>query len=139
LGSLAEDDADALRVRLAVQVRLPAKHTDGAGSRDEDAGQDLDRGRLAGAVGAEVGDRFTRCDGERDVVERRPGRVFTGHERADRAERTAEPFRLAELPFQVDEFDDGHDIPPCPGVGSRFGRSEYTGPAMAPLGYRFAR
>src|ERR1035437_729169 len=68
LGPLAEDDAHLLGVLPAALVGNEAVHDQAALSGHEDAGQHLDRGGLAGAVGPEVGHRLAGLDAQVDVV-----------------------------------------------------------------------
>jgi hypothetical protein len=55
-----------------------------AARRVEQAGQHLERGGLAGAVGAEEADPLARLDGERQLLDRAHRLVFTAKERAQR-------------------------------------------------------
>ena len=60
LRPLAEDHADRRDVAGALAVRHEAVAHDLARGRRQDAGQHLDRGRLAGAVGPDVADHLAR-------------------------------------------------------------------------------
>ena len=72
-------------------VRHEAVHDEAAGGGDEDAGQHLDRGRLAGAVGPEVRDRLAGLDAEVDVVDGQLVLVGAGEEVLERADQARAP------------------------------------------------
>ena len=85
--------ASSVRCRLGSR---PATLSVPAG-RHQDAGEHLDRGRLPGAVGADVADHLAGLDGERQVVHG-----------DDLVARAHEPARLAadhERPAQVADLD----------------------------------
>jgi hypothetical protein len=50
-----------------------AEHGDRTGGRAEQAGEQLQRGRLAGAVAAEQADELARLDGQVEAVQRSTG------------------------------------------------------------------
>ncbi len=99
LAALAEDDADVAGVLPALLVRYDPGDLDRAGSRHEDPGEHLDRGRLAGPVGTDVADQFARLDGHVDVLDRHFFLVLTGKEGPDRpAESFAADYRPERFP-----------------------------------------
>ena len=102
LRPLAEHDADAQREARTVGHRPETAHAHRAAARRQHAGHHLERGRLAGAVRADVADHLAAIDREIDAVDRR-----------DRPARTAEPPGLLgdrELLAQLARLDDrGHD------------------------------
>jgi hypothetical protein len=106
LAALAEDDADVERVALALPPGDQAVHFDLPGGRHQDAGQHLDRGGLAGAVGAEVADQLALLDVEADAVDRAGDGVLPGEEGAHPAEEARPPPRGTELFHQVPDPDD---------------------------------
>ena len=101
LRALAEQRADAHRQLPPLLPRHQAEHLRGAAGRVQDAGQHLDRGRLAGAVRADVREPLAGLDGERDALHR-----------LDVAEPLRKRLRL----------DDGHAAPyrnaECPPMGA---------------------
>ena len=70
LGALAEDDADAADVAHAVAHRVHAQRANGARVGRQQSRQQLDRGALAGAVRARVGDDLAAFDGQVDAAQR---------------------------------------------------------------------
>ena len=70
LGALAEDHTDAADVAHAVAHRIHAERAHAAGVRSEQTRQELDRGALAGAVRAGVGDHLAASDGQVDAAQR---------------------------------------------------------------------
>ena len=70
LHALSEHRADAFRELDPPARRLEPCHRDSTGRGHEDAGQHLDRGRLAGAIRAEVAEQLAALDAERDVLDR---------------------------------------------------------------------
>ena len=77
LGALAEDHADLARQAPPVGHRVAARRCVAVpAGRHQDAGEHLDRGRLAGAVGADVADRLARP--RRSTSGRRPRRPCAG-------------------------------------------------------------
>ena len=88
--------------RRSATGRSPQVRTLAAG-RHEDADEHLDRGRLAGAVGADVADRLAGLDAHRQVVD--------GDDRPP-----AQPVAYAEVPGQPGGLDDrvrvSHPPPP---------------------------
>ncbi len=120
LGALPEDDADVAGVAFAVLPRHEARDPDPPRGGPEDAGEDLDRGGLAGAVGPEVADEFAFPEREGDAVDRPRGDVAAGEEGAQAAEGTRDAFRAAELLDESVDFDGGsghHRTPPPAGGG----------------------
>ena len=67
---LTEHRADAVGEPAALAPRVEPEHRNGAGVVLQDAGQQLDGGRLAGAVGADEGNRLAGRHLEVDVVDR---------------------------------------------------------------------
>jgi hypothetical protein len=69
-GALAEHDTDAPGNLNATAARVESVDPDLPGGRYEDARAQLDRRRLAGAVGSEVAEQLTSGDVECDAVDR---------------------------------------------------------------------
>src|SRR5919204_1788683 len=63
-------DAGGARIARAVELGGPPAHHDGAAIRAQRAGEDLDQGRLAGAVIADEGYDLARIDLEVDPFQR---------------------------------------------------------------------
>jgi hypothetical protein len=70
LGALAEDHADIQRVAFALARRDQSRDFNLAAIGQQDACQELDRGRLTGGILADVTDALAFFDVKRDVVER---------------------------------------------------------------------
>ena len=100
LGALAEDHADALGDLLAPAVRHHAEHFDVPAAGDQNAGQHLDRGRLAGAVRPQAADHLAALDPERHVAHGAHLAVLAVHQRAHRAEQPAPMLGHAKRLFQ---------------------------------------
>src|ERR671935_1674245 len=81
-------------------------------SCDKDAGQDLDRGRLAGAVGPDVADGLAALDREAHAIEGAPHVVLPREAAADGSQGTREAAVGSELPRQIAHLDEGHGCPP---------------------------
>ena len=67
-GALAEDHADPAGQLGALAAGVDARDADRAGGRHQDAGEHLDRGRLAGAVRADVADHLAGLDLEAQLL-----------------------------------------------------------------------
>ncbi len=104
LGPLAEDDADVAGVLLSLLVRDQTVDDQAAGGGNEDAGQHLDGGGLAGAVRPEIGDRFPGLDAEVDVIDGQLVLVLACEEMLQRADQPGLFDGLAELLGQPDRF-----------------------------------
>ena len=63
-GALAEDHPDPPGQLRALAAGVDPGHPDRPRRRDEDPGEHLDRGRLAGAVGADVADHLAGLDAQ---------------------------------------------------------------------------
>ena len=116
LRALAEDDADAPRELAALVPGHAARHKGLARAGPEDAGQHLERRRLAGAVGADESDPLARRDGEGDVLHRRhldhrprPQEPGHGTTRCRARRRTPHPEALAQ-PVDRDRRHDFHPL-----------------------------
>src|SRR5690606_13761630 len=108
LRTLAEQDPDVAGVRHPVPVRHDPRYPYLTGGRDEDPAEQLDGGRLAGAVGPDVRHRLARLDGEVYVAHGHVVGVPPGKQVLD---RTDEPFTLhrpAEDLGEAVRFDHGH-------------------------------
>jgi hypothetical protein len=70
LRALSEERPDPPREQPPLPPRHEAEHARGARRRVQDAGQHLDRRRLAGAVRADVGEPLAGLDLERDAPDR---------------------------------------------------------------------
>ena len=108
LGALPEDGADLEGERLPLPPGNMAEHGGFAGGGVEDAGEDLDRGRFTGAVGADEAEQFAFFHGE--------GQVAHGLKRLksgppQRGQRAAKARGLAlglECLAQIAHRDGGH-------------------------------
>ena len=88
LAALAEHHPDIQRVFLPAPPWHQACDFEGAGCRDQDAGQHLDRGRLACAVGTDIPDQLSALHGEGDAVDRGRRVVLACEQGAQRPERS---------------------------------------------------
>ena len=123
LAALAEHHADARDMAHAVLVRHEAADLDPAARRPQDAGQDLDGRRLAGAVGADEGQQLAGLETERDIDQGVDLAPTPAHEAAQRAGQARRAFGNAiGLGQRLDE-DLGHGAGPPVG---RKGRGTYA-------------
>jgi len=100
LSPLTEDDPNAGGQLAALSHRLQAARPHPSPGRHQDAGQHLDRGGLAGTVGADVANRLTSLHGERHRIDRGQGGPLAHQPpRALAAQR--------ELSREVANLDDG--------------------------------
>ena len=76
---------------------------------DDDAGEDLDRGGLAGAVGADIADQFTGFQGEGDAVQGPDGAVRALHDAPEGSPEAGAALGDAVGFYQVFNDDLGHD------------------------------
>ena len=72
------DEAGPARLGGRAHDMLAAVDEDAAAVRPDGAGEDLDEGRLAGAVGAHQGVDLAATDGERGIAQRDDGAVVLG-------------------------------------------------------------
>src|SRR5450759_2734709 len=107
-GPLAEDDADVAGVLLALLVRNQAVDDEAARGRHEAAGEHVDRGRLARAVGPEICDRLPGLDAEVDVVDGQLVLVLACEEVLEGADQPGLFDGLSEGLGQGFGFDQGH-------------------------------
>ncbi len=75
---LLGDISQAAFIGVKVGADLPAFEKDLPFRRFEEAGEHLDRGRLAGPVGPEISQHLARADNEADVFDDREGRKLLG-------------------------------------------------------------
>ena len=66
---LLEDDAEPRQRRHRIARHVVAHHLDAAGIGGEQAGEQLEQRRLAGAIGAEQGDELAGMGGQADAVD----------------------------------------------------------------------
>ena len=78
-GRLLKHDAEPRQRRHRVAPHVVAHDGDVAGIRDEQAGQELEQRRLAGAIGAEERDELARECSETDPVDRADRAVALDH------------------------------------------------------------
>ena len=79
LDPLAEDDADPPRQLDPLPRGIEPGDANAPGRGHEDPGEHLDRGRLAGAVRAEVAEELALLHGERDPVDRVDDPALAAH------------------------------------------------------------
>ena len=136
-GALAEDRADGGDVADAVAPGDKAVDFDLAVGGDEQAGEHLDRGGFARAVGTEIADQFARGHVEADVIDGADFGLRAAHEAAQTGPATLQPpidiKRLAEMTHaDHGRFVHGH----TPGTMSRCfcsdGRQSARRPAPRP-------
>lgn len=75
---------------------------------NEDAGEDLDSGGFARAIGADVTDEFSRLDAERDAVQCADGAVSSLNHAFERTPRTGLAFSDVEGFHNIRNDDVGH-------------------------------
>jgi hypothetical protein len=137
--SLAEHDAHLSGVLLAALVGDKAVDDKAAFGRDEDAGQHLDRGRLAGAVGTEVSDGLTGFDAQVDVVHGQLVAVLAREEMLERTGQAGFLDGLAELLGEPLRFDQRHGGRTSPGAARGDGVYRNRGLVSGrPVGHRTA-
>ena len=110
LGALPEDDADAGDVGDAVFPGHAPFHLAAAAVRHEDAGEDLDGGGLAGAVGADVGDQLPPLYGEGDAFEGGHRAVAPADQSAHGTPRAGGALSDAESLVEVFDVDKWHAL-----------------------------
>ena len=80
------------------------------GRGHEDAGQHLDHGGFAGAVGPEIAHGLAAADSERDVLNRVDFGELGGEQGLDGTRKTGKPLMLPEPLFDVPDRDNrSHD------------------------------
>jgi hypothetical protein len=105
---LTKHDAHLSGVLLAALVRNQAVHDQTSLGGNENAGQHLDRGGFAGAVGTQVGHRLAGFDAQVDVVHRHLVAVLASEEMPERADQSRFLDGLAELLGEPLRFDQRH-------------------------------
>ena len=101
LRALTEHDADAAREGDALGHRLEPAHAHAPRGGIEHAGEHLERGGLARAVGADVAERLSPLHGEVDAVD--------GVDEPRPAAQPARPDAHRELLPEAGRLDDGHE------------------------------
>jgi hypothetical protein len=105
LGALSEHHADALRVADAIAPGLETADASAPGGRLQHAGEHLQRGALARAVGPDEADELAAVDAEGDAVDGAHHVAAALREIAERAEEAAMMARDPELLAQIQDFD----------------------------------
>ena len=82
---LAHHQCELFEIGCAALVGREAEHAHRAAGREEQSGQHLERGGLAGAVGAKEADDLAFVDVKVQIVDRLHVLVLAVDERADRA------------------------------------------------------
>ena len=102
LRALAEHDADGFHVLAALAPGNEAVDANlAARTGHQDAGEHLDGGGLAGAVGADVADHLAAVDREADAVHRGDGAVLAHEKILDRAPDAFAAFERAEVLAEI--------------------------------------
>ena len=120
LGALAEHGADPVGEPAPLLPRDAAGHAGLTRGGVEDPRQDLDRGRLAGAVGADEGDALAGGDGERHAVDGddlSPGRGEQARNRAAQSRLALGDGERAGEVLDQDRVFHGNNEKSPPGAG----------------------
>ena len=120
LGALAEHHADPRHVAApAARQGTSPSTSQRAGRRLEDAGEDLDGGRLARAVGADQADQLARARAEADAGQRLDRAPAAVEQPLDRAQRARVALGDAIGLRQLLDEDLGHGWAPALAEGAR--------------------